>query len=243
MLNILTAFGRNDIKSIRRDSLLFYVMLMPWIMLLLLRLIMPGLTTWLADAHDFDLLPYYPLILSFFFLIEFPVMFGVVMGLMVLDERDDDTLTALRVTPVPMASYATYRVGLAVLLSILHILLLLPLTGMLPLARIPPLLPTIVMGGFLSPVFALALLAFARNKVEGMAVMKGFGILMIGSIAAYFVAPPWQLAFGMLPTYWPIKAFWIVSEGEASLPYVLAGAGYYALLLVVLLRRFQQQLR
>jgi hypothetical protein len=39
------------------------------------------------------------MLLSFFFVLQIPLLFGLLVGLLVLDERDDDTLTALRVTP------------------------------------------------------------------------------------------------------------------------------------------------
>ncbi len=112
-MRALVAFGLNDLRSVRRDSLLLYLALIPWLAVLLARLIIPSATDWMAERQGFDLLPYYPLLLSLFFVLQIPLLFGVVMGLLVLDERDDRTLMALQVTPVSLTTYALYRIGAA----------------------------------------------------------------------------------------------------------------------------------
>lgn len=78
-------------------------------MVLVFRLILPPATAYLSENFDFDLVPYYPMLLSFFFVLQIPLLFGVLVGLLVLDEKDDNTLTALRVTPISMRGYALYR--------------------------------------------------------------------------------------------------------------------------------------
>lgn len=108
-MNVLPAFGLNDLKSIRREPLLLYMLVIPPIMVLVFRLILPPATAYLSENFDFDLVPYYPMLLSFFFVLQIPLLFGVLVGLLVLDEKDDNTLTALRVTPISMRGYALYR--------------------------------------------------------------------------------------------------------------------------------------
>ncbi len=71
--------------------------------------------------------------------------------------------------------------------------------------------------------------------------MKGFGILMLGPLAAYFVDPAWQLLFGILPTYCSARTLWVAGEGSNFGPYVLAGAAYNLLLIALLLRRFREK--
>jgi fluoroquinolone transport system permease protein len=72
----LRAFGTNDLKSIKRDSLLIYMLIIPPIMVLAVRLILPWLTGRLAESFGFDLVPYYPMLLSFFFVLQLPLLFG-----------------------------------------------------------------------------------------------------------------------------------------------------------------------
>ncbi len=129
---MLRAFGMNDLKSVRRDPLLVYMLVIPPLMVLLVRLILPRATAYLSEGFGFDLVPYYPMLLGFFFVLQIPFLFGLLVGLLVLDERDDDTLTALRVTPISMAGYAFYRGGAAVLLSFGYVLITLPLPACCP---------------------------------------------------------------------------------------------------------------
>ena len=94
----------------------------------------------------------------------------------------------------------------------------------------------------MAPLFALILSTFAANKVEGLALMKGLSVFMLGPLAAYFIDSDLQLLLGVLPTYWPTKAFWVAGEGGNLWPYVLVGMVYHLLLLVWLLRRFQKKM-
>ncbi len=239
--SVLRAFGANDLRSVRRDSLLVYMLAIPPLMVVLARLILPAATGYLSRNFGFDLVPYYPMLLSFFFVLQIPLLFGVLVGLMVLDEKDDDTLTALRVTPISMSGYALYRGGAAVVLSFLYVLGALPLTGLIPASLLPAVVPSALLSGLMAPIFALTIATFAANKVEGLALMKALSIFMLGPLAAYFVGSSWQLLFGLLPTYWPAKAFWVAGEGGNFWPYVFLGLAYELLLIALLLRRFRQK--
>lgn len=240
MVRALRAFGTNDLRNVRRDPLLLTVTLAPLLAVALLRLVVPLVTAYLARAHGFDLTPYYPLLLSLF-LLGLPLGFGALAGFMVLDERDEDTLTALRVAPISLAGYAGYRIATAILLSFAYVLGCVSLTGLLPPELLPELLPSALLAGLCSPVAALLLASFAGNRVEGLALGKAFGVLVMGPLAAYFVVGSrWQLLFGILPTYWPARAFWTAAAGGSYWPYLLAGLAYNLLLTGLLLRRFQR---
>ena len=88
---------------------------------------------------------------------------------------------------------------------------------------------------------ALILAVFAANKVEGLALMKGLAVFMLGPLAAYFMDSGWQVLAGIVPTYWPAKAFWVAAEGGNFWPYVLAGAAYDLMLIALLLHRFREK--
>lgn len=240
-MNYLAALGLNDLKSIRREPLLLYMLVIPPVMVLVLRLVLPRATTYLSANFGFDLLPYYPMLLSFFFVLQIPLLFGVLVGLLVLDERDDDTLTALRVTPISMRGYALYRGTGAVLLSFVYVLLALLLSGFVSPSLALAVAAVALLAGLMAAVFALTVATFASNKVEGLALTKGLSVFMLGPLAAYFVPTNWQLFFGLLPTYWPAKTFWVAGEGGNFWPYALAGLIYSMLLLPSLLRRFRRK--
>lgn len=237
----MRAFSANDLRNIRRDSMMLTFALAPFLAVVVLRIAVPLATDFLSNRYGFDLTPYYPLLLSLFVL-GLPLGFGGLAGFMVLDERDDDTLTALRVTPASMSGYAGYRITTAVIISSLYTLGCISVTGFAPAALLPDLVPAALLASLFSPVVALALVALANNKVEGLAISKAFGVFVLGPLAAYFVGSDWQLLFGILPTYWPAKAVWIASGGGNYWPYLMAGAVYNLILASLLLRRFHSRL-
>ncbi len=231
-----TAFAANDLRAVGRDPLLTTLLLVPWLMVFGVRLVVPAVTAWLASDVGVDLVTWYPLLASLFFVLQLPMVFGALAGLLVLDERDDGTLTALRVTPVTLASLLAYRSAAVAGLSAVFVTVCLPLSG-LASPPLPALVPVALLAALGAPLTGLLLVAFAANKVEGLALVKGLGILMLGPAAAFFMESPWQLLAGLLPTYWPVKAFWQASAGAATWPFLLAGLACHALLIAWLARR------
>lgn len=241
MIRAAKTFGANDLRNVLRDSTLLTFLLAPLLGVAVLRLAVPVAAAYLDGRYGFDLAAYYPLLLSLLML-GLPMGFGALVGFMVLDERDDDTLTALRVTPASMAGYAGYRISTAVLMSFVYALGCISLTGLVPAALLPNLVPAALLAGLFSPLVALLLVTLADNKVEGLALSKAFGVFILGPLAAYFVGPGWQLLFGAIPTYWPAKALWVAADGGNAWPYALTGLVYHLLLLALFLRRLDRKL-
>ncbi|MCH7760903.1 hypothetical protein IIA15_05805 [candidate division TA06 bacterium] len=236
---VLKALGSIDAKSVRRDSLLRWMGLIPILIALLLRWGVPSLAVWLSRQFQFDLVPYYPLLMSFV-LLAVPMMYGSVIGFLLLDQRDDHTLTALQVTPLTLNGYLAYRITIPMLLSVVMSVIIFPVAGLVEI-RFLPLLIAALAASLLAPGYALLLAAFAKNKVQGFALMKAAGILGWPPVMAYFVQSGWQLAFGIVPTYWPAKLFWVLEAGEANAwVYLLVGVVYQSLLVAILLRRFNR---
>lgn len=242
MLRTFLAFGRTDASSIRRDSTLVSIIITPWLLVLLLRLGVPSLHSWLESQHGINLEQYYSLIVSIFVFLNIPLLFGVMSGFLLLDERDDDTLSVIRITPASVNGLLIYRMVTGFLLSTLYIFLCAPLTGLVPLDGILRAFPSVFLASMFTPVVMLALVAFARNKLEGFAVLKGVGIVVVGSVAAYFVENTWQILFGLIPTYWAVSGFWLALDDESIGWRTLIGVLYNLLLIVLLYRRFQTRL-
>lgn len=98
------AFGRNDIRGSYRDPLLVMIVLAPVIWTTGVAVLTPQFTKMLATRYGFDLVPYYPLVLTAFLLLTGIIIAGGLGAFLVLDEVDAGTLTALRVTPVPLST-------------------------------------------------------------------------------------------------------------------------------------------
>ena len=242
MIRALRALGPIDLRSVRRDALLRWIGLYPLLIALMSRWGVPALAAQLADQYELDLIPYYGLLMSFM-LELMPLLSGMVVGFLLLDQRDDQTLTALQVTPLTLNGYLVYRISAPILLSVLTTLMVFPIMGLVAIS--PIALVWLALGAApLAPIYALFLASFAENKVQGFALVKAAGVVMIPPAVAYFIHSNWQLAFGLIPTYWPAKAFWSLQAGDANYwLYLLAGLVYQSVLLALLLRRFNQVMR
>ena len=239
-INVIKSLGPIDLRSVRRDSMLNWMVLIPLISAFVIRWGVPPLTTSLIEQNGFDLAPYYPVIMAYFFVLMNPLLFGVVIGFLLLDERDDGTLTALQITPLPLKSYLAYRIILPMLLSVVLMFIIYPIANLGRLGFVPVLLAALSAAP-VAPLMALAFASFAQNKVQGFALMKALGIVVMPPIFAFFIQSPWELAFGILPTYWPLKVYWLLEAGNTNIwGYALVGIVYTSLLVWFFARRFNR---
>jgi fluoroquinolone transport system permease protein len=241
MSSYFTALGPIDMKNLRRDPLLVWLPLIPLLPALLARWGVPSLAAWLETEFDFALAPYYPLLMSFLAVLT-PSFAGMITGFLLLDERDDHTLTALLVTPLPLNGYLVYRMGAPLLAGAVMTLLVLPVAGLIVIP-FSHMLAVVLLGALIAPLLALFLAAFAENKVVGFALMKSLNGVLILPAVAYFAPANWQWAAGLIPTFWPLKAYWLAAEGSTAFwPAVGAGTAVNLVALCLLLRRFQRVL-
>lgn len=231
-----------DLRSIWRDSMLSWMVFIPFVTSIILRLGLPPLRARIMVLSGFDLEPYYPLILAVYVVLLTPMLFGTLVGFLLLDEKDNDTLTALQVSPLPMTTYAGYRLALPMLLSFILSFLIYPLVNLAPIATQDLLLMAVVAAPA-GPALALFIAGFAENKVQGFALLKALGGVLMLPLVTYFVSDWWGILFGFLPTYWPVKVYWLLQSGRGALwPYVAVGVLYQLLLIGLLLRRFLRTL-
>jgi fluoroquinolone transport system permease protein len=237
------SLGAIDARNVARDSMLRWMAVFTPGFGLLFRFAVPTVTDALDRQYGFDLADYYPLLMSFLPLIA-AGMIGTVIGFLLLDQRDDQTLTALLVTPLSLSDYLRYRLGGLMLLSTVFGVVMVPLAG---LSETTPLqvAVTAVTAAPLAPIYALFLGTFAANKVQGFALAKAVGVVLVPCIVSYFVTGPWQSAFGLVPHYWPLKVFWLFDERATgpALAHALIGLTWQAALLMVLVRRFAHVVR
>lgn len=235
---IFRSLGPIDIRNIRRDNMLSWMIFIPVLCALVLRWGVPPLTASLQREYGFDLTPYYPALLAYFLVVMTPIVFAVLIGFLLLDEKDDNTLTALQVTPLSLNSYIAYRVAIPLVLTVGMLFILFPLANLGSLSWAATLVVALAAAPQ-APMFALFLAALAQNKVQGFALMKMAGMLLLAPTFAFFVTPGWDLLFGIIPTYWSMKVYWLVNAGQPNVwVYLLVGILYQSAVSWLFLRRF-----
>lgn len=233
------AFGHNDIRGTYRDPLLWMVVIAPIIWTTGVRWLTPMVTEMLARRYGFDLVPYYPLVLTAFLLLTSIIITGAMAAFLVLDEVDAGTLTAVRVTPVPLSTLFAYRAATVMAVTTIYVIATLSFSGLLAPGLIPALIPIGMLAGLSAIVTLLLIVAMASNKIQGIAMVRALGMLIAGlPCLPWFIDSAWNLAFGVLPPYWAAKAFWVASEHGTWWPYLVGGVLYNVAVAWPLFRRF-----
>lgn len=232
---------RLDLRQVTRDSMLAMVLFAPILLILLVRYGVPFITVLLVEELTFDLSIYYDLILSFV-LVLIPLMLGTLTGFMMLDERDENLIQYYAITPLTKIGYFIYRLTLPLVLSILYNVLLLAF-GQLDSSSLSVTLPAILMLAVEAPIITLVLVAFANNKVEGLALSKGLGLIVFIPAVAYFIPFPWHLLAGVVPTYWAAQTllFGMKVEMWNSFLFAVIGLAVHGLVLWGLAVRFSRR--
>jgi len=239
---MLRSLGPIDVRNIRRDSMTSWMIFIPIMLALIMRWGVPPFTAWLIEQHNFNLVEYYPVILAYLFIGMSPMTFGVVIGFLLVDEKDDRTLSALQVTPLPLGSYIIYRVAIPIILTFVLMFVIFPAANLTPF-DLRTILFSAIAAAPMAPMLALILASIAQNKVQGFALMKLMGIVLLAPVLAYFAAPGWELAFGIFPTYWPMKVYWLLYAGETNIwLYLLIAVVYQSLVTVLFAKRFYKVL-
>ena len=239
-LSILKALGPIDAKNIRRDEMLRWIVFAPIALALALRWLAPVLLIRIEEILAIEILPYYQPFASFMILLLTPYLAGIVIGFLLLDQRDDGTLTALQVTPLSLNGYLVYRLTMPMLVSVLATLVAAPLSGLFDMG-FGTLVLTAVSAAPLAPIFALLLASLAQNKVQGFALAKVAGVVLIPPMIAYFISAPWQIILGIFPTYWPAMTLWSAQAGDLSFWFYWSmGLIYQMGFLALLTRRFNK---
>src|SRR5918994_2935225 len=125
----IRSLGAIDARNVARDSMLRWIAVFTPAFGLLFRFAIPPIADTLNRQFAFDLVVYYPLLMSFLPLVAAGLT-GTVVGFLLLDQRDDQTLTALLVTPLSLGDYLRYRLSGLMLLSAMFGALMVPLAGL-----------------------------------------------------------------------------------------------------------------
>ena len=126
------------------------------------------------------------------------------------------------------------------IVSVLATLVAAPLSGLFDMS-FGALLLTAVSAAPLAPIFALLLASLAQNKVQGFALAKVAGVVLIPPMFAYFITASWQIILGIFPTYWPAMTLWNAQAQDPMFWFYLSiGLVYQIIFLALLTRRFNK---
>jgi ABC-type transport system involved in multi-copper enzyme maturation permease subunit len=166
-----------------------------------------------------------------------PSGFGVLFGLLMVDENDSGVRQALVVTPVPPTTLILTRTVVAtVWMCVWPVLTISVMNAAWQAIDLPALewMAIILCYALLTPALALAIPTLSADKVEALAVFKGLSFVCLIPLALYFVAADawYRPLFLVSPTAWGIEAFDAFRAGSPAGFGWAAGGAAYALILL-----------
>jgi fluoroquinolone transport system permease protein len=232
-----------DIKNMGRDPMLLFASGAPLLLLALMRLGVPAARDLLAAYVPFDLAQFYPLIAVFFSLLP-AMLWGLTTAFLYLDEKDNGLTAYFFITPLRKSGYLAYRLSFPLVFSFAFTVLLAATNGLV-VFTLWQIMVFAVLSSVLSLVFFFALAALAHNKVEGLALGKALGVILLGPVASGILPSPLKYLGAIFPPFWSAEfLFASMNRGPAWYLVLAAGAAValHALPLVLLFRRYLKNL-
>lgn len=207
-----------DMRNIIRDRMLLYsAFLFPVVLIIICRLILP----WISE-NIYDLTGFYT-ILFMMFSIFFPMIFGFIIAFLIMDERDENLLTVLRVMPISRSTYLIYRMVLIISLCFVFVFTFPALSGLIDISLLE-YLPIAVLFSIFAPILALIVNNLANNKIQAFAIFKMLGSVFFLPLFALFIAEDWKYILGIIPNFWTFMALdTLLTTGSQNLGFLAVG--------------------
>lgn len=246
-----------EARTILRDPINLYLCLVPIVVLLLSSFVFPIIFK-SVDMPDATLKVV--MLLMLIVILAIGSFFLAAMStFLLLEQKDEHTLHAIAITPVGAFGYLKFKMAYIYLMSVIGIIVILLGTKLIAGDKyavegvslfdnigIFHIVSFALVNGLFNPALGLLQGAFAKNKVEGFAYIKGTGILAF--IPALMVLETFQggmqYVLGVFPNFWPIRGLLLQLmpiENSANLSYwgyLLIGGVYHVMLLVAAFRLY-----
>jgi len=225
------------LKQIYNDSMLMAVCVAPLLAAAFFQFGVPHFETLLCSVLDKTqvLSPYYRLF-DLFLAVITPYLLTFVSAMVMLTEMDENMAVYLAVTPIGKKGYLTSRLVFPAVIAFgLSCVLLWAFS--LTTWSLGGVFLVCFLGSFICLPVAMLIVTLAQNRVEGMAMAKMAGLVLIGLPVPFFISGAVQYLFFWLPSFWTAQIF-VDSNGFWIIPVLLTSL-LWGLLLY---RRFERKI-
>lgn len=247
-----------EFKTILKDATNLFLILYPFILLILIGLIIPLAFKKAGNIPAFGIILVLVISLSVGGFVS-----GALLGFSLIENIDEKTILSIAVSPIRVEGYTFFKISYTYILAIISNLII---VGGLKLINNDVYIVQInnqtihlldnfswlhiivfsFVNGLLVPSVALLIASLAKNKVEGFAFMKSGGLfsLLPSLTLLNFFSDEKQYILGIFPNFWSTKAMINVaihSKASSNLNYfiyMLIGSLYLIALLIITLKLF-----
>ena len=193
------------LRQISKDSMLYAVLAAPLLAGCIFRFGVPAadsaLCGYFGEASIF--LEYY-LLFDLFLAVMTPYIICFVSSMVILAEYDENMAAYMSVTPVGKRGYIISRLVFPAAISVPVSAVILSFFSLTTWV-LTDLLIICMLSGLLSIPVSLLIVAFSHNRVEGMALAKLSGVILLGLPVPFFLLSGVQYLFSLLPSFWIAK--------------------------------------
>ena len=230
---------KGDYKNIIRDPVLIATIVGPFMMGLFLKYAVPFLNQLLLEQMSFELRLYNELIMGMFIMLC-PMLIGSMTGFMLLEDHEEGLLQYYATTPLSKSGFLTYRLVIPIILNIGLSYYLVYFPSLISV-NILLIVPIILLASLQSIMISLLLVVVCENRVEGLAITKGLGILFIVPIIDHLFDFKLNFILGIFPTYWIPKLIEISNQMNHFTIVLILGFLIYLLYIKLLLIQFHKK--
>lgn len=238
---MIKTFIISELKKWTREPLTSFLLFYPLLFGFIGRFILP----YVEENTGFVIELYADVIIAVFALMM-PMIFGALIGFSILDDRDDNVLMTIKVTPLGLQRFFSFRLIMIFIFSIFASIFVILFADIGNLA-LSSVIAIAIVSSLSAPLTGLFINSFASNKIEGFAIMKGFGALVFIPLVSLFVFDFKELFFAFAPGFFPAKAVSSLVRGDQFMylsfnSYYILGWVYGIIMNILVYRLFARKL-
>ncbi|QGY43727.1 hypothetical protein GM418_08670 [Maribellus comscasis] len=162
------------------------------------------------------------------------------VGFILLDERDENIHTVLKILPLPENFILKIRTIFMMVLGFVFSFLILAFNGLVYFTFLN-LLTISILFALIPPVLTFSMLALAKNKIEAATIYKALSVVIFLPVVAFFTPDNCEYFFGVIPFFWTYKAIQSAEIFSLFSVSFLAGITTHTALAFFLYRLFQKK--
>lgn len=188
------------LRLITRDGMMFVLLPAPFLVAGLFRFGLPLANTFTEDKMQFSIARWFGLADGLSATLS-PLFIAMVCAFLILEERDENIISFYQITPIAGSAFLIARLGLPMIWAFVSAFLVLAFFSLTNLTLL-----TVICAAFLCTtcglVLAMMVVAFASNRVEGLAISKLLGVTLAGLLCVWLVPAPYSYFSAFLPSFW-----------------------------------------
>lgn len=206
-------YFKSDLKRLYREPVMALLFMTPIIVTIVFKLMLLYLVPVINNYVMFDVTHYHPYILSFGLLMA-PGILGIVMGFMIINDKDGNIVELMSVTPLGKNGHMIIRLTFVFAFTFIYTIFTYIVLG-LYLISIGTLLFLTVLLSIYGSLIGMILFNIATDKVKGLTYAKALNIFMLFALGDLIPIPWIRALCSLFPPYWITRI--IINQDLTSL--------------------------